>query len=494
MNDNIEFYCPLNISKAKDAEGNEVMRLAGIASTFDEDADGEFLDPSGFVLEDFSNFGLVNWHHGSSDSPRTIIGEPHKAEITKKGLYVEVDLYPSSKMAREVYELAEVMKADSKKRKLGFSIEGTVIERDLTNQKIVKKALITGLAITHMPKNAQTFAEIIKACVTGKLGNVQKSLGTVEAEAVIPESVDNGKKKKKHKDATSIEKSKYSIKKMEYEERYDLIFDTFPDITIEKAEKFYDFINKTENAMSENKHIITDQKLQKAMAIFGIEGNSDNPFLEKSKESEETPEEIAAAVSKKMFKTDEEVNEDKKRTESKIHNEDEDEEDDENELEKSNMKNNNNAILKAIDASRDEQLENTRALGVLVKATLDRNDTLVKANQSLIEDNKTLKKAIEGMSLKLNSFGQTPSPRRSLRKAMPMQRQGFTEDGKAEGVTLSKSRNYKQVLDLLDNAAFAKGGYDEQFGKAVQNFESTKALPMDVISRIKNDFQITIVD
>ena len=46
-------WCPVEISKAKDKAGNEVMRLGGIASTIDKDSDGEFLDPTGFDIDPF---------------------------------------------------------------------------------------------------------------------------------------------------------------------------------------------------------------------------------------------------------------------------------------------------------------------------------------------------------------------------------------------------------------------------------------------------------
>lgn len=157
------FWVPLDVSKAIDPKtGEEIMRLGGIASTKDKDADGEFLDPKGFDFKYFMENGIVNWHHQATNSPGSIIGEPSKAEVNKNGFYIETDLYKSSPKAREVYDLAKTMQEDSDKRRLGFSIEGKAIERDKDNPKIVTKAKITGVAITHMPKNPNTYAEIIK--------------------------------------------------------------------------------------------------------------------------------------------------------------------------------------------------------------------------------------------------------------------------------------------------------------------------------------------
>ena len=173
MSNNLEnsfkFWCP--IEKAQETidptTGEQVMRLGGIASTSDEDADGEFLDPKGFDIKPLMASGMVNWHHQAKGQPATIIGEPTKAEIRPEGLYIETDLYPSSKIACDVWELANTLEKDSKTRRLGYSIEGKVVKRKSNNKnspdyKKIVKAIITGVAITHQPKNPKTFANIIK--------------------------------------------------------------------------------------------------------------------------------------------------------------------------------------------------------------------------------------------------------------------------------------------------------------------------------------------
>ena len=164
--ENFRFFVPFEISKAKDKEGKEVMKIAGIASTSDRDSDGEVLDTSGFDLSYFMSNGFINWHHQSKGSPEAIIGEPTKAEIRKEGLYVEGLLYPESKLAKQVYELATGLEKSSSTRRLGFSIEGKVLERDLLDERFVKRAKITGLAVTPAPKNASTLVDIMKGNFT----------------------------------------------------------------------------------------------------------------------------------------------------------------------------------------------------------------------------------------------------------------------------------------------------------------------------------------
>lgn len=162
---NFNFWVPLEISKGKDKKGEEVMRIGGIASTGHEDSDEETLETAGFDVKPLLKSGFLNYHHMQKSDPSAIIGEPTKAEITKKGLYIEGTLYKDSPMAKKVYELAQLLEKSSSTRRLGFSIEGKATERDPMNPKRIIKASITGCAVTFSPKNSHTLAEIIKGDV-----------------------------------------------------------------------------------------------------------------------------------------------------------------------------------------------------------------------------------------------------------------------------------------------------------------------------------------
>lgn len=162
-NDNFKFFIPLEFEKAKNSKtGQEDMCIKGIASTADRDSDGEILDPSGFELDYFLKNGFVNWHHQSKNDPNAVIGEPTKASITKGGLYIEALLYKDSELAKKVWDLAQTLEKSGSNRRLGFSIEGKVLERDTLDDKYVKKAKITGVAVTPSPKNSNTLVDIIK--------------------------------------------------------------------------------------------------------------------------------------------------------------------------------------------------------------------------------------------------------------------------------------------------------------------------------------------
>jgi len=167
--DTFRFFVPIDIlSKAeeKDTKGNRKMRIGGIASTGDRDLDDEILDQDGLDTEYLLKSGFFNWHHQSSKEPAAIIGEPDVAEITKDGLRIEGDLYSDSKLANDVYDLALLLKKGGSKRKLGYSIEGKVTERDPLDEKHIKKAKVTGIAITPSPKNWNSYLDIIKGDYT----------------------------------------------------------------------------------------------------------------------------------------------------------------------------------------------------------------------------------------------------------------------------------------------------------------------------------------
>lgn len=178
------FFVPAEVKKGKSKDGVEEMRIKGIASSSSaEDSDGETLDPSGFDVKPLLAKGFLNWDHSFKKNPSAIVGQPDVAKIINGGrdLYIEGFLYPDSTEAQQIYKLAQVLEANSPDRRLGFSIEGQVIERGCGPQYLdkagtisnpsfraelwaqVKKARITGMAITPCPKNPNTLMQVMKS-------------------------------------------------------------------------------------------------------------------------------------------------------------------------------------------------------------------------------------------------------------------------------------------------------------------------------------------
>jgi len=234
----MNFFLPIEFEKGKNKKtGEKIMKIKGIASTADQDSEGEVLEPVGFDLSRFLETGFLNWNHqakgtGGKGGAEAIIGEPTLAKVTPKGeLYVEGLLYNGHPLAESVWNLAETLERNKSKRKLGFSIEGRALERDTINPKRITKALLTGLAVTHVPVNTNTYLDLVKgtqkedfapyedeefliksedtkyiyefSCDGKKFGITKsfeveeiqdKSMTTENTSALVPESLD-GKKK-----------------------------------------------------------------------------------------------------------------------------------------------------------------------------------------------------------------------------------------------------------------------------------------------------------
>jgi hypothetical protein len=523
--DKFTFWCPLDIQKAAiDPEtGQEIMRLGGIASTSDEDSDGEFLDPKGFDIKPLVNSGMVNWHHQAKGQPATIIGEPSKAEIRPEGLYIETDLYPSSQIARDVWDLAQTLEKDSKTRRLGYSIEGKVVKRKSNDKKSpdykkIIKAIITGVAITHQPKNPKTFANIIKGEIDEDFEDeVEEALDTENGKALKKESVD-----KKIKNQTF---SKAEV--------IDILFNDIPGIDIEKAENIYSLMLKVANM--KGKRRVTDEDISKAYEALGLEVEASEDIQKgdgcAANGGQTTKKPIKKAKTKKAddddYEDEEEVDEREDKTkerlagikgDAKLHREamnkaeDEEEDDDDDEdgeeeemttKAKKVKKGGVNAfdrIEKAVVTGYANQEKFIRALGVMVKSSVQKTEEVLAKNEELLDIVKAQDETISILSEKLEEYGSAVPGFKSNRSVASVERSfAKAEDSditKAGGRGLAKNQiplgNKKVIADLLDQATFAKG-YDEEFSKACTTFEASGSLPANIISRIKNELGYEIV-
>ena len=527
---NFNFWCPVEISKAIDQEtGEELMLLGGIASTADEDSDGEFLDPKGFDIKPLIESGMVNWHHQAKTCPATIVGEPLKAEIKKEGLYIETKLYPSSQVARDIWELAKTLDKDSSTRRLGYSIEGKVLERKSENRnspdyKKITKAIITGVAITHQPKNPKTFANIIKGEIgddfveedetkeTTKLskeeekyyeetGMKEKSLDTDSGRPLIKEDVDKKLK------VTTFGKSNVMEK----------LFQDIPGISIEKAEKVYTLI-KNISKMAK-KRTVTEEDILKAYDALGLEPDAslvkanDSDVNDNEEEVDETEEEVKKANTKKAMDTDDkpeeemdEVEDDEEVDETED-NDDEEEEEEKPAIKKGNIFDRFERIEKAIATSHLNNTTYVKALGVMVKAcnqTLEKAKSVIELSSAKIEElteiNKAQTDTINSLHERLEAFGDyTPAPKSMRSVAKPVERAfaKANEDELNKGGDANENEvnilNKAAVAEILDQATFANNGYDDEFSKACMDFEASGTISDNVISRINKEFGIKIV-
>jgi hypothetical protein len=528
---NFNFWCPVEISKAIDeTTGEEIMLLGGIASTADEDSDGEFLDPNGFDIKPLLNSGMVNWHHQAKTCPATIVGEPVKAEIRKDGLYIETQLYPSSPVAREIWSLAQTLDRDSKTRRLGYSIEGKVLERKSNDKsspdyKKISKAIITGVAITHQPKNPKTFANIIKGEIDDDfddededvdkkkkrketkeereyyqgVGIEEKSLDTTAARPLIKEEVD----------------PKLKVVTFGKAEVMERLFQDIPGISIEKAKKVYNLIKNI--SIMAKRVGVTEDDITKAYDALGLDmpqqdimkgdDSDDEDYSddeeEETDEDEDTEDNVKKAKNKPAVDDDTDESEEEPDDEEDDEEEDDDEEDEEPVVKKAVVFNRLERIEKAVATSHLQNARYIKALGVIVK---DQSNQLNKAVDALniagnkIDELTSINKAqndeIELLKAQIEELGNaTPAPK-SVRNVAAVERNFNKGNDNDFGAPVNNNQvsvlNKAAISDILDQATFAKG-YDAEYSNALMGYESNGQVAANIRQRIKSEFGIEII-
>lgn len=159
-----KFHIPVDLIKADDSDEGE-WKIQGIASTPDEDLQGETVNPDGLDISPLkTGKGILNYDH--KPGFENVLGEVEDADFVdmdgKKCLMVKGYLFKHQERAKGLYNILKSLKKGSSKR-VQMSIEGKVIQRDFVNNKAIKKARIDKVALTLDPVNPYTYAELVKS-------------------------------------------------------------------------------------------------------------------------------------------------------------------------------------------------------------------------------------------------------------------------------------------------------------------------------------------
>ncbi len=174
-----QFHVPVELQKGKD-EGE--WKIKGIASTPDEDLQGETVNQSGLDISMLkAGRGLFNVDH--QKGPENTIGQIEKADFVnldgKKSLQVEGYLFKHQPRAQAFYNIMRSVKKSNGPR-VHLSIEGKILQRDMTDSKHVKKARIEKIALTLDPVNPYTYADLCKSMATDEVGGPVQETETIE--------------------------------------------------------------------------------------------------------------------------------------------------------------------------------------------------------------------------------------------------------------------------------------------------------------------------
>lgn len=158
------FHIPLT-AWTKSGEENP-LRIGGIVSTDDLDRQQETVLQDGLDFSPFLTHGWFNDNHGQKTVD--VLGYPTEARRVRKG-----DKLPNGEASscngwwaegylldtdegRRVYELCNALETSRGDRRLGFSIEGKVLQRDKRDKSRIVAAEVRNVAVTHCPVNTST--------------------------------------------------------------------------------------------------------------------------------------------------------------------------------------------------------------------------------------------------------------------------------------------------------------------------------------------------
>jgi len=443
--------------KGGESSTESKMWVEGIASTGSEDTDKHMLLADGFDLSYLKERGFFNWHHKASQTSSMVVGEPTEAYVSNGQLLVKGFLYNGQPEAKNVYNLAKTLQRESKNRRLGFSIEGKITERDKNNPNLITKAQITNIAITFMPKNWDT-----------SLGLIAKADDYSDFQFEYEDNEEIIK-------AIGEESSTNDGLLTKNEARLD-IFLKYPDIDFEKADQIYGLANKIEQMN------VSQEALDKAYELLGI-ASEDAPKLEKADSTETVEVEVEAseeAEVEKEVETSEEA-EVEKEVETEVELEKADKEEvvqGEFDFEK--------AFNELFEKSTGDFLSkaDTESMFEDMKS---QNDGLKNAVKTIITGLNTnfqnkvdsLTKAFEDEIEKLRN--EPIAPRRAVsRDAIIEKSMESSEDG-ALSVTFDKD----EIKKAMDEIVFADGGYNDKMGNALMEYESTGNLPIEAIVELR---------
>ena len=171
--DRFSFDIPVDIVKSTTGEKDEPeMRIAGYASTEDEDRQGDSILQKGLDISDFVNFGWFNFDHNNEK----ILGYPDKTKckIDSHGFYVEGTLLKGNELAKSMWETAVALRKANAPRHLGFSVEGKVLKRNELGK--ILKAKVYNVALTYNPVNTSCTWDALVKSFTDNEDELDKAL------------------------------------------------------------------------------------------------------------------------------------------------------------------------------------------------------------------------------------------------------------------------------------------------------------------------------
>lgn len=162
-----KFHMPVDIvkSKSEEDEALDSWKIQGIASTDDEDLQGETVNQTGLDIS-LLKAGRGLFNHDHKGGPENILGQIEDADFIdhngKRALFVKGYLFKNQERAKAYYNIMRSIKKGAAHR-VHFSIEGKILQRSFDNPKAIAKARIDKVALTLDPVNPITYCTFAKS-------------------------------------------------------------------------------------------------------------------------------------------------------------------------------------------------------------------------------------------------------------------------------------------------------------------------------------------
>lgn len=228
--------------KAGAPPGRE-RRIGGVVSTDHLDKQHEVLLQEGLDFSPFLKGGWFNDNHLKETGKA--IGYPEIAQMRtlpdgKKGWYVEGYLLKGHPPADDIWNLAQALERSQTNRRLGFSVEGQILERDPSNPRTVRKAVVREVAITRCPVNDHTQLSLLAKSLAA--GNAVANPGTAAGEGfpLRTESLE-GNKVPRVSPIAQVETLKKKRKKMNKSEAVALLMSINPQLSKSFATRIVEY-------------------------------------------------------------------------------------------------------------------------------------------------------------------------------------------------------------------------------------------------------------
>lgn len=488
QDDNYRLFVPIedhDLLKSVSVDENGDYIVQGVMTSDDKDEEDDSIDPEGMDCSYFLEKGWIKYEHGNR--PEQFIGEPIEVKVGRfehptlkksvNGIYVKGRLFAHRELAKQAVKTIQDLQKSNTKRRMGWSIEGSVKERDRKTGKIIKSVL-RNVVLTMNPVNTTTWAELAKSFAKNHELTIdmdepmEKAMDIQGAQAITKQSLEGNQEKDPQQEW--IDLFREMVRKALIEKSFQREFVTSAEdaellafsealskgLDYDEAEAFASYIAEKHDIL---KSLVTnfggETMSQEAKNKLASLLDTDLEELKKSLEMEDEDFEDDEELEKSMDEEDEYVEEDE--DEGDDEDEDEDDEDDEDmeksfktDLSKSLAENGHQKAFEVSDFLADLTDELGFALSGLEKSMTNvtkQQNAIIKAITTMGDMMKSFQEEIAQLreeNEELNKSLSEVMNRPVGRKGVVSQREVQTLS-KSMGATQPKRLTRSQIIDEL---------------------------------------------